>query len=233
MSEKIQVIVDNLTIKFPNKITMEKIVEYINFESSNKFTLIFTSTTSRPVTRGNSGMSLHSKSHSPQFRKVSGTKVSNPHYNDTHLVRRHQQTPSAMSNNNNNNNSNSNNSNEPQHSGMNAGSAANFGMPPRSFTNTSLLDHSNDFDKSFHQREDSFILETDETNNANANVNYTPFSTLNNDEMFDQLVTKVYKQAFFDVTCETSLSLYFFLSVTAQNVDITKTTTKTKTCLGS
>lgn len=54
---------------------MEKIVEYINFESSNKFTLIFNHTTSRPVTRGNSASS---KSHSPSFRKISGTKVANP-----------------------------------------------------------------------------------------------------------------------------------------------------------
>lgn len=42
MSEKIQVQVDssNNNLKFPNKSTLEKIIEYINFDSSNKYTLI-------------------------------------------------------------------------------------------------------------------------------------------------------------------------------------------------
>jgi hypothetical protein len=165
---------DNLTLKFPNKLTMEKIVEYINFDSSNKFTLIFTSTTSRPVTRGNSGMSLHSKSHSPVFRKISGTKVSNPHYNNTNLTSKkqspqHQPTHSSMSNHTNEHNR----------------------LPSKS--HTIIPDNSNDFDKSFNQREDSFIYGMDDVFNAshNANTNFTSINNLNNDEMFDQLLTKV------------------------------------------
>ena len=159
---------------------MEKIVEYINFDSSNKFTLIFTSTTSRPVTRGNSGLSLHSKSHSPVFRKISGTKVSNPHYNDTHLVnKKHQHHHSEHS-------STSNHFSEQnrQHS-MNT-TANSVTLHSRS--------HSIELEKSLNQREDSFLISMDETNNNNnQNNNYTtPVNSLNNDEMFDQLMTKVW-----------------------------------------
>jgi len=74
-SEKIQVILDNLTLKFPNKHILDKLVEYINFESSNKFTLIFnhnnTANNSRPNTRGTN------RSDSPTVRKVSGAKAMN------------------------------------------------------------------------------------------------------------------------------------------------------------
>ncbi len=72
-SEKIQVILDNLTLKFPSKHILDKLVEYINFESSNKFTLIFNhnNTNSRPNTRGTN------RSDSPTVRKVSGSKAVN------------------------------------------------------------------------------------------------------------------------------------------------------------
>lgn len=41
-SEKIQVQVEStsFSLRFPNKTTLEKIIEYINFESSNKYTLV-------------------------------------------------------------------------------------------------------------------------------------------------------------------------------------------------
>jgi hypothetical protein len=169
---------------------MEKLVEYINFDSSNKFTLIFTSTTSRPVTRGNSGMSLHSKSHSPVFRKISGTKVSNPHYNDSSLITKKQHQPQSHAT----NSSMSNHfSEQNRHNSVTLASRSH----------TATFDNSNDLDKSFNQREDSFIIGMDDafntshnananfTNNANNNNNFTPLNNLNDEEMFDQLLTKV------------------------------------------
>lgn len=44
MSEKIQVQVDSTTntLKFGNKSALEKIVEYVNLDSSNKYTLVLT-----------------------------------------------------------------------------------------------------------------------------------------------------------------------------------------------
>jgi hypothetical protein len=58
-TEKIQIAIENGMMRFPNKSIMEKIIEYINFESSHKYTLVVSSSNanSRPVTRG--------KSHSP------------------------------------------------------------------------------------------------------------------------------------------------------------------------
>jgi hypothetical protein len=69
-------------------------------------------------------------------------------------------------------------------------------------SHTATFDNSNDLDKSFNQREDSFIIGMDDafntshnantnfTNNANNN-NFTPLNNLNDEEMFDQLLTKV------------------------------------------
>ncbi len=58
-SEKIPISVENSTLRFPNRAALEKIIEYINFESGNRFTLVIASSnpTSRPGTRG--------RSHSP------------------------------------------------------------------------------------------------------------------------------------------------------------------------
>ncbi len=61
-----------MTIKFSSKSALEKIIEYINFESANKYALIFNS---RPGTRGN--LSVASKPASPTARKMSGTKATN------------------------------------------------------------------------------------------------------------------------------------------------------------
>ena len=58
-TEKIQVILDNASMRFPSKSAVQKLIEYINFESSNKFTLIINNP-SRPGT-----------SHSPLHRKGS------------------------------------------------------------------------------------------------------------------------------------------------------------------
>ena len=58
-TEKIQVILDNASIRFPNKSIVKKLIDYINFESTNKFNLIINNP-SRPNT-----------SHSPLHRKGS------------------------------------------------------------------------------------------------------------------------------------------------------------------
>ncbi|CAF0706283.1 unnamed protein product [Brachionus calyciflorus] len=78
-SEKIQVTVDNFTIKFPNKQTMDKIIEYINFETSNKFTLILNHApiNSRPNTRNGK---TSSQSQSP-IRKQSSLKKESSYLN--------------------------------------------------------------------------------------------------------------------------------------------------------
>ncbi len=71
--------VDNLTIKFSTKSAFEKIIEYINFETSNKYTVIFnqfSNNNSRPNTRG-TNLSVASKPGSPAVRKLSGTKAHN------------------------------------------------------------------------------------------------------------------------------------------------------------
>lgn len=72
-SEKVPVTVDNFTIKFPNKHVMDKIIEYINFETSNKYTLILNHApivNSRPNTREKSSL----KSSSSPNRKHSVPK---------------------------------------------------------------------------------------------------------------------------------------------------------------
>jgi hypothetical protein len=72
-------LVDNLTIKFSSKSALEKIIEYINFETSNKYTVIFNqfpNNNSRPNTRG-TNLSIVSKPGSPVARKLSGTKAYN------------------------------------------------------------------------------------------------------------------------------------------------------------
>lgn len=72
-------LVDNLTIKFSSKSALEKIIEYINFETSNKYTVIFSqfsNNNSRPNTRG-TNLSVASKPGSPIVRKLSGTKAYN------------------------------------------------------------------------------------------------------------------------------------------------------------
>ena len=58
-TEKIQVILDNASMRFPSKSIVEKLIEYINFESTNKFTLIINNQ-SRPNTSHSSP--LHHKS---------------------------------------------------------------------------------------------------------------------------------------------------------------------------
>jgi hypothetical protein len=64
-------------MRFPSKSIMEKIIEYVNFEASHKYTLVVSSSNanSRPVTRGKSHSpaalenrknSLSSQQHQPQ-----------------------------------------------------------------------------------------------------------------------------------------------------------------------
>ena len=62
--------IENYSIRFPNKNVLQKIIDYINFESTNKFTLILnnaysTAPTSRPASFGKASRSnsiLKSKS---------------------------------------------------------------------------------------------------------------------------------------------------------------------------
>ena len=70
-------------VKFPNKAALEKIIEYINFESSNKYTLVLsyaTTTKQQPQAQAQqqaSRSSHHgSKSPNPKDRKPSQPRLS-------------------------------------------------------------------------------------------------------------------------------------------------------------
>ena len=72
-TEKIQIAIENAMMRFPSKSIMEKIIEYVNFEASHKYTLVVSTSgaSSRPVTRGKShspvgGARKQSVSHAPQ-----------------------------------------------------------------------------------------------------------------------------------------------------------------------
>ena len=68
-TERIQVITESLTIKCSSKNILEKLIQYINLELSNKYPLSFNS---RPNTRGTM---MSSKPPTPTARKLSGTKA--------------------------------------------------------------------------------------------------------------------------------------------------------------
>lgn len=68
-------------VKFPNKAALEKIIEYINFESSNKYTLVLsyaTTTKQQPQPQQQASRSSHhgSKSPNPKDRKPSQPRLS-------------------------------------------------------------------------------------------------------------------------------------------------------------
>lgn len=73
---------ENSTIKFPNKHVLDKIVEYINFDSSNRYTLVFSNyaNISRPGTRGSHRSASSSHKSSASMNKLS--KLSNPKLHD-------------------------------------------------------------------------------------------------------------------------------------------------------
>jgi hypothetical protein len=81
-TEKIQIAIENAMMRFPSKSIMEKIIEYINFESSHKYTLVVSSSNanSRPVTRG--------KSHSPVAitRALMSDRTSSLHQSQTLIL---------------------------------------------------------------------------------------------------------------------------------------------------
>lgn len=63
---------DNSTLKFNSKTALEKIIEYINFESSNKYTLVlnYTGTNTSSLSRSNTRDKI-AGSKSPSTRKRS------------------------------------------------------------------------------------------------------------------------------------------------------------------
>ena len=75
-SEKIPISIENHTIKFPNRSLIDKIIEYINFETSNKYTLVVSgsNSNSRPGTRGKSHSPVHRKSISSNHERAGSSK---------------------------------------------------------------------------------------------------------------------------------------------------------------
>ena len=82
-SEKIQVVVEDSTIRFPSKTLLDKIVDYINFDSSNKYTLVFShaiinSRSSGAVNRNGASASSHKSSiHSANGHRIRTSNSNN------------------------------------------------------------------------------------------------------------------------------------------------------------
>ena len=74
---------NNTVVKFPNKAALEKIIEYINFESSNKYTLVLSYATTtkqqpqaQPQQQASRSSHHGSKSPNPKDRKPSQPRLS-------------------------------------------------------------------------------------------------------------------------------------------------------------